>query len=173
MGKVLIKGGLVGGLILFIWSAVSWMLLPWHLMTMNGFKEEAAVTQTITANVPSSGVYLLPISMQTPQATSGPLMFATVKLESNWPMSLLLVMSLVIQIVAAFLVTWLLTKTRDLSYMGRVGFVIVFALTAGIVTLLPLWNWFFFPLNYTLIGIADLLIGWLLAGLWIAKTTTR
>src|SRR5438094_7933582 len=60
MLKSLSLGGLIGGLVLFAWGVVSWMLLPWHLATLEKFKDEANVAQALTANAPKSGVYLLP-----------------------------------------------------------------------------------------------------------------
>src|SRR5207247_8551108 len=60
MLKSLSLGGLIGGLVLFAWGVVSWMLLPWHLATLEKFKDEAKVAQALTANATKSGVYLLP-----------------------------------------------------------------------------------------------------------------
>src|SRR2546427_1340435 len=60
MLKSISLGGLIGGLVLFAWGVVSWMLLPWHLATLEKFKDEAKVAQALTANATKSGVYLLP-----------------------------------------------------------------------------------------------------------------
>src|SRR5437867_7468408 len=60
MLKSLSLGGLIGGMVLFAWGVVSWMLLPWHLATLEKFKDEAKVAQALTANATKSGVYLLP-----------------------------------------------------------------------------------------------------------------
>src|SRR3989442_1654297 len=60
MLKSLLLGGILGGLVLFAWGVVSWMLLPWHLATLEKFKDEAKVAQALTANATKSGVYLLP-----------------------------------------------------------------------------------------------------------------
>lgn len=167
MFKTCTIGGLAGGIILFIWSAVSWMVLPWHMMNFNSFKDETAVAQTITANAPQSGIYLMPI--QPNAQTQGPAIFASVHLEGMANMTHALIIQFIIQLVSAFLVTWLLTKTSGLGYMGRLGFIIIFALTVGIIANFPYWNWFNFSTNYTLVQIADTLVGWFLAGLVLAK----
>src|SRR2546428_13605020 len=60
MLKSLLLGGILGGLLLFAWGVVPWMLLPWHLATLEKFKDEAKVAQALTANATKSGVYLLP-----------------------------------------------------------------------------------------------------------------
>ena len=67
----------------------------------------------------------------------------------------------------------LLCKTTGLSYFGRVGFVVVFALAAGFVTHVPYWNWFYFNSQFTLVQITDLLVGWFLAGLAMAGVCKR
>jgi hypothetical protein len=71
--------------------------------------------------------------------------------------------------IVAIFVAWMLLKTKGLSYAGRVSFVVIFALAASIVTDIPYWNWFGFDLQYTLVTVADLLIGWFFAGLVLAK----
>ena len=50
MIRALIKGGIFGGIILFVWGFISWVVLPWHTITLNKFKDEAAVEQALTAN---------------------------------------------------------------------------------------------------------------------------
>jgi hypothetical protein len=69
-------------------------------------------------------------------------------------------------------VTWLLLQTANLSYRRRVGFVVVVALAAGVVAHVPFWIWWKFSTSFTLVEFADLIIGWGLAGLLIAKVTT-
>ena len=58
--KAVIKGTIVGGIIAFIWGAVSWMVLPWHMNTMEHFKSDSSVQATILRNAPKSGVYVIP-----------------------------------------------------------------------------------------------------------------
>ena len=180
--KTLLKGGILGGLILFAWSGISWMYIPWHAKTFNTFENETEVTKVIAAHAPKSGVYALP-GMSNYQKTAtkndatdaaekkGPLVFASIRLENNPPMGRLLANELIIQALAAFLVTGLMTRIKGVSYMGRVGLVTLFGLAAGVVSYLPLWNWFGFSLPYIAVGMADLLIGWYFAGFVIARVT--
>lgn len=172
--KSCIKGGILGGIVLFLWGVVSWMVLPWHMNTMNNFNDEGSVAAVIVANAPKSGVYVSPTkpSAAQGQAQAQPpaLIFATVTLEGG-PASMVMpmILSLLTQIVAALLVGWMLCKTNGLSYARRVGFVVVFAVAAAVVTHVPYWNWFGFGTDFTLVGVADLIIGWFLAGLVMAK----
>ena len=169
-----IKAGIVGGIILFIWYAVSWMVLPWHASTLNGFKDEKAVSEVIIANAPQSGIYLLPSAQMSSQEQSPEMvMFASVHQVGTQSMMMQGAVSLVTQIISALLVAWLLCKTAGLGYAGRVGFVVVFALAASFVSHVPYWNWFYFNSQFTLVQVADLLVGWFLAGLVMAKMCVR
>jgi uncharacterized membrane protein len=188
MTKSLILGSLLGGLVLFVWGAISWMALPWHLTTLNKFKDEAAVAQVLTANAARAGVYILPnvhkhepgISEEQKKAAEaeglkrmqeGPFLFAAVRLTGSTSMGPQMIIQLVTQIVSALFVSWLLLKTRGLSYLGRVGFVMMIALVVAVISHVPYWNWWGFSTGYTFVAITDLIIGWLLAGLVIAKVT--
>ncbi len=189
MSRSLVKGGLLGGLALFLWGAVSWTVLPWHDMATNTFTNEAALAQAILANAPKPGVYFMPNAHHEPGATpeqkkaamaaaeqrmeKGPVVFASVRLAGMSSMAPFLITGIVISILGATLGTYLLLKTQGLGYFGKVGFLTLFALTAGVVCFLPFWNWFGFSTAYTLVSIVDLVIGWFLAGLVIARVASR
>lgn len=163
-----IKAGVLGGIILFIWGAISWMVLPWHQPTIHQFKNEKAVSEVIQANASRSGVYLFP-SMFNKQETAqnGPMIFASVNLKGSMSMVIPLLLSLLIQIIAACLVAWMVFQTT-FGYLCRVWFVVVFGIAAGMISQLPNWNWFGFEINFVGVMLADLIIGWFLAGLVIA-----
>jgi len=189
MKKSLVLGGLLGGLALFVWGSISWMVLPWHMMTLEKFKDEATVAQALSANAVVSGVYLLPnphkydpgMTEEQKKAEEaegvkrmiqGPSMFAAVSLSGAGNMGHPLLITLLGNILSALLATWMLLKTNGLRYLGRVGFVMLITLTTAIVAYLPDWTWWRFSTSFTAVGVADLLIGWFLAGLVIAKVTS-
>lgn len=175
--KKLIIGGLAGAVILFFWGMLSWMMLPWHKTTIFSFQNEAAVKTAFTANAPKSGVYVAPsmASQNTQQANpiQPPIIFSVVQVEQPMAMSYMMLISFIIQFIAAFLITWLISQAKDAGYGKRVTMSLVFGLAAGIVTHLPYWNWFGFPAYYTVVAILDLVIGWFLAGLAIARISLR
>jgi hypothetical protein len=189
MAKSLALGGLLGGIVLFVWGAISYMALPWHAMTLEKFTDEGAVAQALTANASDSGMYILPNphkhkpGMTTAQQKAaeegartrmmqGPFLFAAVSLGGTRDMGQAMLLNVMSNILAAALVTWLLLQTANLSYRRRVGFVVVVALAAGVVAHVPFWIWWKFSTSFTLVEFADLIIGWGLAGLLIAKVTT-
>ena len=170
-----IKGGVVAGIVLFVWGFVSWMALPWHKDTLNAFKDEKAVAEVIKVNAVHSGMYFMPMQgmEMAEQKSSLPMVFSSVHLEGVSPsMTKQIITGLIGQILAATLVGWLLLQVSGLNYFQRVGFVVVFAVAASIISYLPNWNWFAFDTNFSLVLVADTLISWFLAGLvlaWICK----
>jgi hypothetical protein len=185
MIQSLIKGGLLGGITLFVWGAVSWVVLPWQNLTLNKFTNEDAVVAAITANAPKPGVYFLPNARLEPGMTEaekkavyeatqkrmaeGPVVFASIRLKGAPSMAPFALTGIVISIIGATLGTLLLLQTRQSRYLRRAGFLSLFGLTAGVVCFLPYWNWFDFSTAYTAASIVDLAIGWFLAGLVISK----
>lgn len=167
------KAGVLGGIVVFAWCAISWMVLPWHTSTMHNFTDTKAVVDVIQANITNSGVYFMPTMTKTETAAEAtpvvePIIFAAVRMEGQSSMVKPMVIGLITDIVAATLVAWLLMLASGLSYWGRVRFVTIFGLAAGIVGQVPNWNWLGFDAMFTLVQMADLVIGWYFAGLVLA-----
>jgi hypothetical protein len=170
MAKTLIKGALLDGIVLFVWNFISWTLIPWHTATMKRFSDEAGAVAALRANAPSSAVYVYPTEGATPeQMASGPTVFVSYSTGGFSGMTQPLICAFLLQVIIAGLVTALLSKTRGLTFWGRVGFVVLAAFTAGVVCFLPPWIWFRFAADYTLVMLADLTLSGFLLGLVLAK----
>jgi hypothetical protein len=168
MIKKLLLGAVIGGIVAFGWGALSWMVLPWHMSTMKSFESEQVVGRMLQMNVGEAGVYVMPFDHQS--TVKGPFVFAAIQptgMDNADPM--LYVRGLLMQIAGAFLLTWLLLQLGDIGYMKRVIFITLVACIAGVLGVLPNWNWWGFSLPFTLLNMADLVISWFLAGLVIAK----
>ncbi len=180
MLKKILIGGIGGGLLAFVWGGFSWMVSPWRDHGLQKFQDETAVAAVVKANVAQPGMYYLPYwsdgdkeaeeQMQA-KMREGPLVFASVQLTGSAEMGANFAKGLLTQILAAVLVTWMVFNAGIASYRGRLVFVLVFALAAAVVGILPSWNWWGFSNTFTLIAFGDMLAGWLLAGLVIAKVT--
>jgi hypothetical protein len=186
MMKSLALGAVLGGVVAFIWSAASWMVMPWHNSTMNSFTNEDAVAQVLLENAPTSGMYWLPglppnydtmpaeqkkaadAAMQEKMKTS-PFLYGVVLRRWQENMARSMTYGLLFDILAALLISMLVLKTSGMSYAGRVMFIVTVALAVGVIAVLPNWVWWHFPTRWTLVTMADLVVGWLLAGLVIAK----
>ena len=179
---MLVKSSLAGGLILFAWQFISWSVLPLRNNVLQNFRDERAVTSMVVENAPESGIYLLPLgrapgapnaaeihAAAQQQMQSGPMVFASVRLGPMKPMWLFLSLQLLTQILSALLGSLLLLAMNVATYRRRLLVLLNVALLIGVAGHLPNWNWFSFSAAYTALEMSDLLIGWSLAGLLIAR----
>jgi len=163
--KSIFLAALLGAVILFIWSTISWMVLPWHQGEVNLYNTASAQAVTQQGRVTSIQVDI-----------GGNKSLIKAKVIRSKPnassMTMRLVGQFIVQYIAAWLVAVMLFTTRMKRYGCRVGFVVLFGLAAGVICYFPHWIWFRIPAYYTFVNLFDLVIGWLLAGLglaWLVK----
>lgn len=190
MHKPLMRCAFLGGIVVFLWGTISWMILPWHHMTMDKFNDEKRVAQVIQDNTPMSGVYVLPcfkhdsmmnqtearenMMMGKEMMKKGPIVFAVVQKDGmRMGGAAAFILTLIIQIIAAGLITWLLMMTKAMSYMRQVLFITMIGLIAGVIVHLPDMVWSGAPFSFTLVCMLDLVIGWFLGGLVIARVCKK
>ena len=185
MLKQLVLGTVLGAIVLFAWSALAWMIIPWPGEPFRTFTNEQAVIDAIKANAPQSGNYLLPNEpKRTPgmtdaqykaaeraamdQGARGPMIFAVVRLG---PMDMVkpLIIQFFTQLGLALLACILLLQTDQLSYFARVAFVAALGVMIFIGGHVEEWNWFSFSTAYLMMELGAIVIGWILAGLVMAK----
>ncbi|MEN9344126.1 MAG: hypothetical protein RLZZ453_913 [Chlamydiota bacterium] len=173
MPRSLLKSAVLGGLVVFIWSLISWMVLPIHQHCFHQFTNEERVASVIREHAPGKDLYEV-VTMPEKCGCSkneGFYMFAAVVPKGlGQEMTRPLVCAFVIQVIGAFLVSWMLIKTKGLSFRHKVLFVTLFGLGIGVLGSLSAWNWANFSACYVLTQMFDLVVGWCLAGLVIAKT---
>jgi hypothetical protein len=185
MLKSLLLGAILGGITAFLWSFISWSVLPWHIKQLRSFQNEDEVTSVISSHAPQSGIYLLPLGppqegltadqkkaadeIRTQKMQKGPLVFAAIRKEGFGSFPKVLLTQLLCQMFAALLLTWMLLQTTGLSYARRVAFLVIAGLAASVIADLPNWNWWAFSGAYTAVNLIDYTLTWLLAGLVIAK----
>jgi hypothetical protein len=185
MIKQLALGTILGAIVLFIWSALAWMIIPWPGEPLRHFTSEDAIVAAIKANAPRSGNYLIPIEPQRlpgmteeqyqkatkdaeDRMNNGPMVFAAVRLEPV-SMAKAMIVGFLTNVIAVFLACVLLLQTDRLSYRGRVLFVAGLGLLVFLAGHLDEWNWWGFSNAYTMMQLGALVIGWILSGLVIAK----
>lgn len=182
--KRLLLSSFFGGLVVFLWSNVSWLLLGWHAAGMRTFTNERAVAEMLAANAPQPGLYLLPSSQRDAGGETtleqeierkrvGPFFYGSVRAgRHDWTLPGLMAKSFATQLAAALLLTIAIGSARFESYGGRATACTVMGLFAGLVGHVPNSIWWEFPMSSTFVQIADLTISWLLAGLVIARFTS-
>ena len=185
MLRSLVLGTILGGLVAFVWSSVSWELLGWHEKTLVSFQNDDEVSVLIASHAPKDGTYILPGMPPTEGMTAeqqkaakaalmermqkGPIMIAALRRGGFGSSARGLIIQVLSLMAAASLLTWLLLQTSGLSYRRRVMFIAISGLTASVIVDLPNWNWWGFSGVYTAVNLIDVTITWLLAGLVIAK----
>ncbi len=139
--KSLLLGTILGAIAAFIWSTISWTVLPWHEKPMLHFQNEDEVSAVIASHAPQSGMYLLPAGpsregmsaeqKKVAQAAvmekiqKGPILFAAVRRGGFGSYTNGLILQFLSLMAAAFLLTWLLLQTSGLTYGRRVLFLAV------------------------------------------------
>lgn len=162
------RAGFAGGLILFIYSALAWTVLPWNEGLIQSFPDEPNM-RISTAPIHENGVFMMPMPDSRPGVLPTPHVFAAVLPGGPKPMVPAFGAGLLAKLILAHLAAWLLLQARDLGYWKKVGFVAVLGLLCSLGTHFDYWNWFGFPARYTALQILDGTVGWLLAGPVMAR----
>ncbi len=181
--KKLLLAAILGGLVTYIWYAVSWMALPLHKSTLRTLPNGDAVLTALATAPPETGVYSFPMpdhdaSEAAQKAVAerwkqgGIVPFIVFQKEGRTFMDpRVFIRGLLLEILNALLVALLLSQALPAlsSYGQRVCFVVLCGIFAGVVAHLSYWNWMAFPLCYSLVMVLDVIVAWLLGGLVIAK----
>ncbi len=163
--------GLAGAVILFVYSAISWMVLPWNEGTLKSFPNEAAVVE-VMSQVKDAGMYAYPGPQGSEggtMPTAGPTVFAAVRPGPPAPMGPAMGIGFLIDLASALTAAWLLMQTSGLTYWRKVCFVTALGLLASIFVQASAWNWFGYTGHFTLVQILDTTLSFALAGLGMAK----
>ena len=182
MLKQIIIGGIVGGITLFMWGYVSWVVLTWHFDTVKQHDGINAVVENVTDHIPESGVYYFPpmtfdqsdeekMASWEERHRTEPHGYLILQAEPGDPMlPMTLVKGFVADCVAAMMASLLLIAALPSlpNYRSRV----VFVASLGVFGILSVYivDGIFhdFPIRYTVGLAADTAIAWLLTGMAIA-----
>lgn len=178
MGK-LVVAALVGGLIVFAWGAIAHMATPLGMAGMSFLPDEGATIEGLRVSVPKTGMYIFPTEGMTSKDEAqkkawtekirrGPSGLLLYRAEGMEPMSpRLLVVEFTTNVLAAFVAA--LVVSMIAGYSRRVLAVLLLALFGFCSLSLSYWNWYGFPTTYIGAELLTEAIGWLLAGLAIAR----
>jgi hypothetical protein len=187
MKKVII-GGILGAVIMFIWSFIAWSVVPLHTSTMRNIANEDSLLTVMRSSMDAKTVYVFPgmpppapdMTAQQKEAAmkeweqkyaKGPtgMIFYDPK-GSNPMMTDQMVIGFIISFLSVALAGWLLARSTAITsgYVTRVMYCGVLGIFISIVSHLTNWNWMGYPLDYTIAMMVDTIVGWILAGLGIA-----
>lgn len=178
--------GIVAGVVVFIWGAVSHMALPLGEVGIKQIPNEAPVLAAMRASISEPGFYFFPgmdMSATPSEAQqkeweekyrAGPYGVLVYHPQGTQPMSpRQLLTELAANIASALLAALLLSATALEGFGRRVLFVTGLGLFATVTVLVSYWNWYGFPSNFVLASMADETIGWFLGGLVLAAMIKR
>jgi len=176
---------IIGTLILFVWNAVSWMVLPFHSNSLKNIPESAFDNKTLKEKLPEDGIYHYPglpennssesINQIQEKLNEGPRI--TFMAYKNGSTELFEIKTFGLNLIFNFLTVWLLffivNNQRDKSLSKILLITLSIGLIIGFASDFPQMNWFMFPLNYTLPNVFDHLIAFSLLGLFLGIYTFK
>ena len=188
--KKILLAGLLGGIILYIWGAAAWVVIPLHKGSLHRMANEESVVAAMKTGLPVKGVYLFPGmpggGMDT--AASQAAMNAYARKYEQGPTGMVIydpgglspmmtgqmIIGFIVDVLCAFLAAWLLARSTaaGAGYVARVCFCGLLGILITLFGDVGRWNWMNFPLDYTTAVAADTVIAWVLAGLgigWLIK----
>ncbi|MGC2745374.1 MAG: hypothetical protein WA672_19560 [Candidatus Angelobacter sp.] len=180
MGKKLLAG-VLGGLAFFCWSFVAHDVLPLGKAGIKEIPNEQAVLSSMKANMPESGLYLVPglgLPENATRTEQSAAMEARMRKVETGPSGLLayhpalnfsfgkaLGVELGTNILQVLLAVILLGQTSLVSFAARWRFITIAGVLAALSTNISYWNWYGFPGSYTLAYICTVAMGFVFAGL--------
>lgn len=176
----LIIAAISGGIVMFMWGAISHMLLNIEGSSLKPMPNEAAVSAALKSNIAEPGMYFLPGMDMTKTATAEEQAAWAAKYKEG-PTALLIyhptgddVMSprqFGIQFGSNFataLVGTIILMFAAVSFSRGVIISTLVGLAAWISISIPYWNWYKFPSEFIRGELIDQIAGWFLAGLVMA-----
>lgn len=166
-----IKKGLVAGIIFFVWASISWMILPFHKMTVNSFKDaeipelQLQLLKSIETKEPH--IYTLP-AFGTKDYV-GPFAFISLVPSGLEFGPKVLVGGFINDFILGCFLAWIISLTGITAYWDKVRFMTItgFAfVTRGIIAAVNYWG---FAGDYALVDIIDGTFTVFLGSLYLAK----
>jgi len=188
--RVLIAA-LFGGIVMFIWGAVAHMALGLGNVGMRQPVAEDVVLATLRPGLgEQAGIFILPtvdpakmhdkatMDAYSAKTKTSPYAFMVYmpqgddlsdmsgQLPRQWASDTLSALALAFVMgLAAF------------SFMTRLSIALAASVFAWLSTMVPYWNWYRFPTNFTVAALVEQVVGWLLAGAvmawWLGRNGRR
>ena len=174
MKKILV-GSIVGGLLLFIWQTLSWMVMDLHAKSHSYTDKEAAIMSTLNSELTAEGQYMIPgappgATMEDHEkivasATGKPWAMIVYHKAFEMNMVMNIVRGLLVNIVLMVLFCWIISKIPSPKF----GTVFLASLFTGLIVFMNgiytghIW----YPIFDLMAHLTDAIAGWGLAGVWL------
>ncbi len=188
MGRILLAT-LLGAVVLFAWGMAAWMVLGLHDSSIHKIPDESAVATHLQQQGLRTGVYIYPgmptrADAQAPgfdrekaeaefmqRHEQGPIFTVFFKSEGQKVMGPnTMAGGWAINLITVFIAASLLSAASrgGMTYIQRVGIVMMMGIFAALLGHGSLYVWMLFPLDWTLAMMVDMALGWTLVGLVLA-----
>ena len=186
MTKRILLAGLLGGLAMFIWQSVAHVVLPLGEAGIQALPNEPAIQAAVKATIRGPGFYLFPAPESRPGMSSTEKQQAMERATERRriepagimivhpygfpvPLSTQLAKQFALDFLAILLAAMLLSFTTGFSYGTRVVFIALMGLLPALTVEIPDNNWYGFPQMYVVAQSVTHLVGFIVAGLFVAK----
>lgn len=182
----LLAAGVLAGVVMFLWGAVSHVALQLGDAGMENLPADSVIVPVLKENVPRAGFYYFPtmdedggdaayaeFERKHAEGPRGVLVFHPegAVAMSPWQLGKELLTNVATCLLAGILL-WC-AADRLGSYAKRVAFVAVLGLLTWLAVDVPYWNWYGFPETFTLAQLPDSVIGFALAGCVLGALVKR
>lgn len=176
---------LIGTLILFIWNAISWMVLPFHSNTLINIPETAFDKKLLQESLPDDGVYHYPgipedssvegMTELENKLKEGPRITLMVykKGETGFFNPKSFALNLLFNLLTVSILLTIVRQFQDKSIKNVLKNSILIGIMIGLVSDLPQMNWYMFPAKYTLTYVFDHITSFLFLGLLFGLYTFK
>jgi uncharacterized membrane protein YgdD (TMEM256/DUF423 family) len=162
--RFLILGAVVGGLVIFLWGAVTHAVLP---QPLHYFTDEPLLIEAIRGHTTGNGVYF---------ASRG--VFAAIAFRPDFAdKTLNLAPNLIIQFcsdaLGALLLSLIVARIHADSVLERAGWLLLMGVAAFVIKFLPYWNWYGFSAPFVAMEALDLVGKFFIGGLVLGGLFNR
>jgi hypothetical protein len=186
--KKIVSAGILGGIILWVWGFLSWVVLPLHLSSIRTIPNETEIVGMLGRSLPEKGVYEFPAMPREaagmPAAEQEAAMAAYMQKYQSGPTGMIffdpegkdpfmvnqMISGLLIFILSASMVAWLLSRSTAAgeSFLSRIVYCGMIGTLIAVGCHLSDWNWMGYPFDWTRALMFDSIIAWVLAGMGIS-----
>ncbi len=184
-------GGLIGGSLLFVWGAVSWLVVPFNSAALHPAANEDVVLAAMKESMRGKGMYALPAmprksgvpandellqKQYVEKLAAGPTALVVFNPHGTGQMRTdQLAYGFVNSIMCALIGVWFLMRSTAYAstYVARVAYFGMFGVLVSFFVHLANYNWFDYPADFTVAMVLDAILGWVVAGLGVAAVVRQ
>lgn len=185
--KKLLLASLVGAIIIFMWNAISWMVLPIHFDAFKYTPSQDSILNRLNSSGLESAAYMLPLADNrnlTPSDSKyqeerksldahlkgKPVAMIFFNKSFEGDMASTFVMGFLYLFISVFCVSLILlaASSKVNTFGGRLWIVMLIALLFAFQGPMSDYNWMHFPWHYVRPMIIDIFVSWGLCGIWLS-----